>query len=166
VADEGRPSTITGAEINTLGGFVRARAEFGAMGAKQIDNFAVYGAAGGAARTTEFRNFSQSDVAPLLRLMSAIATTANEFSSQYGPRRQQSSAPPPLYRVELLNQYWGARSTPTPQTSANQVGYLNLDGEKVEGDPDLDGSKGTGGHVRAFNQNMVDGNPTGCAALC
>jgi hypothetical protein len=59
--------------------------------------------------------------------------------------------------VELLQQYWGATYT-TPQTSANRVGYLNLTG-KVEASPTW--TIESTAHVRAFNQDMVDGNPTG-----
>ena len=59
--------------------------------------------------------------------------------------------------VELLQQYWGATYT-TPQTSTNRVGYVNLTG-KVEVTPTwtVEGIA----HARVFNQNIVDGNPTG-----
>ncbi len=59
--------------------------------------------------------------------------------------------------VELLQQYWGATYT-TPQTSTNKVGYVNLTG-KVDVTPTwtVEGIA----HVRVFNQNTQDGNPTG-----
>src|ERR1700723_753820 len=59
--------------------------------------------------------------------------------------------------IELLQQYWGATYT-TPQTSQNQVGYLNLTG-KFEVSPTwtIDAIA----HYRAFSQRTQDGNPTG-----
>jgi outer membrane receptor protein involved in Fe transport len=59
--------------------------------------------------------------------------------------------------VELLQQYYGATYT-TPQTSTNRVGYVNLTG-KVEATPSwtVEGSA----HVRAFDQKVLDANPTG-----
>ena len=64
--------------------------------------------------------------------------------------------------VELLQQYWGATYT-TPQTTANQVGYVNLTG-KVEVDADLDDRRRRRMFARSASR-LVDGNPTGDAAL-
>jgi outer membrane receptor protein involved in Fe transport len=142
-----------GAEINTLGGSF-GRVQSSAQWGKQIDNFAVYGALEGL-HDDGFRNFSQSDVRRFYGDV-GYRNDGNEFHLNVGlaDNKFGASATVP---VELLNQYWGATYT-TPQISANQVGYLNLTG-KVEASPTwtIDGTA----HVRAFNQNMADGNPTG-----
>jgi len=142
-----------GAEINTLGGSF-GRIQSSAQWGKQIDNFAVYGALEGL-HDDGFRNFSASDVRRFYGDV-GYRNDGNEFHLNMGlaDNKFGASATVP---VELLNQYWGATYT-TPQTSANQVGYLNLTG-KVEATPTWT-VEGTA-HVRAFNQNMVDGNPTG-----
>jgi outer membrane receptor protein involved in Fe transport len=142
-----------GAEINTLGGSF-GRIQSSAQWGKQIDNFAVYGALEGL-HDNGFRNFSQSDVRRFYGDV-GYRNDGNEFHLNIGlaDNKFGASATVP---VELLNQYWGATYT-TPQTSANQVGYLNLTG-KVEATPTWT-VEGTA-HVRAFNQNMADGNPTG-----
>jgi outer membrane receptor protein involved in Fe transport len=143
-----------GAEINTMAGSY-GRIQSSAQWGKQIDNnFAVYGALEGL-HDNGFRNFSPADIRRFYGDV-GYRNDGNEFHLNMGlaDNRFGASATVP---VELLQQYWGATYT-TPQTSTNQVGYLNLTG-KVEVAPTwtLDGTA----HVRVFNQNMADGNPTG-----
>jgi len=149
-----------GAEINTMAGSY-GRIQSSAQWGKQIDNnFAVYGALEGL-HDDGFRNFSPADIRRFYGDV-GYRNDGDEFHLNMGfaDNRFGASATVP---VELLQQYWGATYT-SPQTTTNQVGYLNLTG-KVELAPTwtLDGTA----HVRVFNQNMADGNPTGtrpCAA--
>jgi outer membrane receptor protein involved in Fe transport len=143
-----------GAEINTMAGSY-GRIQSSAQWGKQIDNnFAVYGALEGL-HDDGFRNFSPANVRRFYGDV-GYRNDGNEFHLNMGlaDNRFGATATVP---VELLQQYWGATYT-SPQTSTNQVGYLNLTG-KVEATPSwtLDGTA----HVRVFNQNMADGNPTG-----
>jgi outer membrane receptor protein involved in Fe transport len=148
-----------GAEINTMGGSF-GRVQSSAQWGKQIDNFAVYGALEGL-HDDGFRNFSQSDVR---RFYSDVGyrNDGNEFHVNMGLADNKFGATATV-PIELLQQYWGATYT-APQTTANQVAYLNLTA-KVEATPTwtIEGIA----HVRAFGQQVVDGNPTGtqpCAA--
>jgi outer membrane receptor protein involved in Fe transport len=146
-----------GAEINTMAGSF-GRIQSSAQWGKQIDgNYAVYGALEGL-HDDGFRNFSPSDIKRFYGDV-GYRNDGNEFHLNMGlaDNRFGASATVP---VELLQQYWGATYT-TPQTSTNQVGYLNLTG-KVEASPTwtIDGTA----HVRAFDQNTVDGNPTSVQA--
>ncbi|WP_407155770.1 TonB-dependent receptor [Bradyrhizobium sp. STM 3557] len=146
--------TYHGAEINTMAGSY-GRIQSSAQWGKQIDsNFAVYGALEGL-HDDGFRNFSPANVRRFYGDV-GYRNDGNEFHLNMGlaDNRFGATATVP---VELLQQYWGATYT-TPQTLTNQVGYLNLTG-KAEVTPSwtLDGTA----HVRVFNQNMVDGNPTG-----
>jgi outer membrane receptor protein involved in Fe transport len=142
-----------GAEINTMGGSY-GRIQSSAQWGKQIDNFAVYGALEGI-HDDGFRNFSPSDVRRFYGDV-GYRQDGNEFHLNMGlaDNRFGATATAP---VELLNQYWGATYT-SPQTTANRVGYLNLTG-KVEATPSwtIEGVA----HVRAFDQKVVDGNPSG-----
>jgi outer membrane receptor protein involved in Fe transport len=142
-----------GAEINTLGGSF-GRVQSSAQWGKQIDNFAVYGALEGL-HDDGFRNFSSSDVRRFYGDV-GYRNDGNEFHLNMGVADNKFGASATV-PVELLQQYWGATYT-TPQTSANRVGYLNLTG-KVEASPTW--TIESTAHVRAFNQDMVDGNPTG-----
>jgi outer membrane receptor protein involved in Fe transport len=149
--------TYHGAEISTMAGSY-GRIQSSAQWGKQIDNnFAVYGALEGL-HDDGFRNFSPSDVRRFYGDV-GYRNDGNEFHLNMGlaDNRFGATATVP---VELLQQYWGATYT-SPQTSTNQVGYLDLTG-KAEVTPawTLDGTA----HVRVFNQNMVDGNPTGTHA--
>jgi outer membrane receptor protein involved in Fe transport len=148
-----------GAEIDTMGGSF-GRIQSSLQWGKQIGDWAIYGALEGL-HDDGYRNFSQSDVR---RFYGDIGyrNDGNEFHLNMGVADNKfgSSATVP---IELLQQYWGSTYT-TPQTSANQAGYLNLTG-KVEATPTwtIDGIV----HVRAFSQQTQDGNPTGtqpCAA--
>jgi outer membrane receptor protein involved in Fe transport len=148
-----------GAEINTMAGSF-GRIQGSAQWGKQIDNFAIYGALEGL-HNDGFRNFSQSDVR---RFYSDVGyrNDGNEFHVNMGLADNKFGATATV-PIELLQQYWGATYT-TPQITANQVAYLNLTG-KVEATPTwtIEGIA----HVRAFGQQVVDGNPTGtqpCAA--
>jgi len=146
-----------GAEINTMAGSY-GRIQSSAQWGKQVDNnFAVYGALEGL-HDDGFRNFSPADVRRFYGDV-GYRNDGNEYHLNLGlaDNRFGATATAP---VELLQQYWGATYT-SPQTSTNQLGYLNLTG-KVELAPTwtLDGTA----HVRVFNQNMADGNPTGAHA--
>jgi outer membrane receptor protein involved in Fe transport len=142
-----------GAEINTMGGSY-GRVQSSLQWGKQIDNYAVYGALEGL-HDDGFRNFSPSDVR---RFYGDVGYNkdGNEFHLNMGLADNKFGAAATV-PVELLNQFWGATYT-TPQTSANQVGYVNLTG-KVEATPSwtVDGVA----HLRFFNQKTQDGNPTG-----
>jgi len=143
-----------GAEINTMGGSF-GRMQSSAQWGKQIDNnYAVYGALEGL-HDNGFRNFSASDVRRFYGDV-AYRNDGNEFHLNIGlaDNKFGASATAPN---ELLQQYWGATYT-TPQTTANQVGYVNLTG-KVEATPSwtIEG----GAHLRFFSQKAMDGNPTG-----
>jgi outer membrane receptor protein involved in Fe transport len=142
-----------GAEIDTMGGSF-GRIQSSLQWGKQLDDWAVYGALEGL-HDNGYRNFSQSDVR---RFYGDIGyrNDGNEFHLNMGVADNNFGASATV-PVELLQQYWGATYT-TPQTSANQVGYLNLTA-KVEATPTwtIDGVV----HVRAFSQQTQDGNPTG-----
>jgi outer membrane receptor protein involved in Fe transport len=142
-----------GAEIDTMGGSF-GRIQSSLQWGKQVGDWAVYGALEGL-HDDGFRNFSQSDVR---RFYGDIGyrNDGNEFHLNMGLADNNFGATATV-PIELLQQYWGATYT-TPQTTANQVGYLNLTG-KVEATPTwtIDGIA----HVRAFSQQAQDGNPTG-----
>ncbi|SHG80677.1 TonB-dependent receptor [Bradyrhizobium erythrophlei] len=148
-----------GAEIDTMGGSF-GRVQSSAQWGKQVDNFAVYGALEGL-HDDGFRNFSASDVRRFYGDV-GYRNDTSEFHLNMGAADNHFGASATV-PVELLQQYWGATYT-TPQTTENRVGYVNLTG-KVEVTPTwtIDGSA----HVRIFDQNMLDANPTGtqpCAA--
>jgi outer membrane receptor protein involved in Fe transport len=142
-----------GAEIDTMGGSF-GRIQSSAQWGKQIDNFAVYGALEGL-RDGGFRNFSASTVRRFYGDV-GYKNDASEFHVNMGVADNNFGAATTV-PVELLQQYYGATYT-TPQTSTNRVGYVNLTG-KVEATPNwtVEGSA----HVRAFDQKVLDANPTG-----
>ena len=147
-----------GAEINTMGGSfgrIQSSAQYG----KQIDNFSVYGALEGL-RDNGFRNFSESAIRRFYGDV-GYRTDSSEFHLNMGVANNNFGAAATV-PVELLQNYWGATYT-TPQTTNNQVAYLNLTG-KVEATPTwtIEGSV----RVRAFRQKTVDGNPTATRAMC
>lgn len=141
-----------GAEINTMGGSFGRIQSSGQYG-KQVDNFSVYGALEGV-RENGFRNFSESAIRRFYGDV-GYRTDSSEFHLNMGVASNNFGATAAV-PVELLQNYWGATYT-TPQTTKNQVAYVNLTG-KVEATPTwtLDGSV----RVRAFRQRTVDGNPT------
>src|ERR1700688_3334227 len=148
-----------GAEIDTMGGSF-GRIQSSAQWGKQIDNFAVYGALEGL-HDGGFRNFSASNVRRFYGDV-GYKNDASEFHLNMGAADNNFGATATA-PIELLQQYWGATYT-SPQTTNNRVGYANLTG-KVEATPSwtIEGSA----HVRIFDQNMLDANPTGtrpCAA--
>jgi outer membrane receptor protein involved in Fe transport len=148
-----------GAEIDTMGGSF-GRLQSSAQWGKQVDNVAVYGALEGL-HDDGFRNFSASDVRRFYGDV-GIKNDSSEFHLNMGAADNRFGATATV-PVELLQQYWGATYT-SPQVTENRVGYLNLTG-KVEATPSwtIEGSA----HVRLFDQNMLDANPTGtqpCAA--
>jgi outer membrane receptor protein involved in Fe transport len=148
-----------GAEVDVMGGSF-GRLQSSLQWGKQDGNWAVYGALEGV-HDDGYRYFGSSDVR---RFYGDIGYRydGNEIHLNMGAADNNfgASATTP---VELLQQYWGATYT-TPQTSTNQVGYLNLTG-KFEVTPTwtIDAIA----HYRAFTQQTQDANPTGtqpCAA--
>jgi outer membrane receptor protein involved in Fe transport len=148
-----------GAEIDTMGGSF-GRIQSSAQWGKQIDNYAVYGALEGL-HDNGFRNFSPSDIRRFYGDV-GYRNDGNEFHVNMGVADNNFGATATV-PVELLQQYWGATYT-TPQITNNRVGYLNFTG-KVEATPTW--TIEAAAHVRAFQQNVLDGNPTAtqpCAA--
>jgi outer membrane receptor protein involved in Fe transport len=141
-----------GAEIDTMGGSF-GRIQTSLQWGKQIDDFAVYGALEGL-HDDGFRNFSASNVRRFYGDV-GVRNDTSEFHVNMGVAKNDFGAAATV-PAELLQQYWGATYT-TPQTSTNKVGYVNLTG-KVEVSPTwtVDGIA----HLRVFNQNTQDGNPT------
>jgi outer membrane receptor protein involved in Fe transport len=148
-----------GTEIDTMGGSF-GRIQSSAQWGRQYGDFAAYGALEGL-HDDGFRNFSTSEVR---RFYGDVGhrNDSSEFHLNIGAADNTfgASATAP---IELLQQYWGATYT-TPQITTNRVGYLNLTG-KVEATAawTIEGSA----HVRVYDQNTLDGNPTGtrpCAA--
>jgi iron complex outermembrane receptor protein len=141
-----------GAEINTMGGSFGRIQGSGQYG-KQIDNYSVYAALEGV-RDNGFRKFSESAIRRFYGDV-GYRTDRSEFHLNVGVANNNFGAAATV-PVQLLQNYWGATYT-TPQTTNNQVAYVNLTG-KVEATPTwtIDGSV----RVRAFRQKTVDGNPT------
>jgi outer membrane receptor protein involved in Fe transport len=151
--------TYHGAEINTMGGSYGRIQSSGQWG-KEVDNFAVYGAIEGL-HDEGFREFSTSNVHRFYGDV-GYKTDTGEFHLNMGAAQNTFGAAGTV-PVELLQQNYSADYT-TPQTSENRVGYINLTG-KVEVTPTwtIEGIA----HVRIFDQQTQDGNPTGaqpCAA--
>ena len=148
-----------GAEIDMMGGSY-GRLQGSAQWGKQVDHSRSMARSKGC--TTTASAISRRPTSAASTAMSAIeARTPNSISIS-GVADNKFGAPATT-PVELLQQYWGATYT-TPQTSANQVGYVNLTG-KVEVTPTW--TVEAVAHVRAFHQQTLDGNPTGtqpCAA--
>jgi outer membrane receptor protein involved in Fe transport len=141
-----------GAEIDTMGGSYD-RIQSSLQWGKQVDNFAVYAALEGV-HDDGFRNYSAADIRRFYGDV-GYRFEGNEFHANMGYGRDNIGATGTV-PIELLQQFWGASYT-TPQTTMNQVGYLNLTG-KVEATPTwtIEGIA----HVRAFDQRTQDGNPT------
>jgi outer membrane receptor protein involved in Fe transport len=141
-----------GAEIDTMGGSF-GRIQSSLQWGKQIDNYAVYGALE-AMHEDGFRNFQTSNVRRFYGDV-GVKNVDSEFHINMGVADNDFGAAA-TSPIELLQQYWGATYT-TPQTSTNKVGYVNLTG-KADITPSwsLEGVA----HVRVFNQNTQDGNPT------
>jgi outer membrane receptor protein involved in Fe transport len=142
-----------GAEIDTMGGSY-GRVQSSAQWGRQVDNFAVYGALEGV-HDDGFRNFSPSDIRRFYGDV-GYRSDGNEFHFNMGVADNKFGATATA-PVELLDQFWGATYT-SPQTTENRVGYLNFQG-KVEATPTW--TLESVAHARFFEQNVVDGNPTG-----
>jgi outer membrane receptor protein involved in Fe transport len=142
-----------GAEIDVMGGSF-GRIQSSAQWGKQVDNFAIYGAIE-ALHDDGFRNFSASNIKRFYGDV-GFKSDQSEFHLNMGVAANDFGAAATV-PAELLQQYWGATYT-TPQTSSNKVGYFNLTG-KVDVTPtwEVEGIA----HVRVFDQNTQDGNPTG-----
>jgi outer membrane receptor protein involved in Fe transport len=143
-----------GTEVDVMGGSF-GRIQGSAQWGQQVgSNWAVYGALEGV-HDNGFRNFSPSDIR---RFYGDIGYRydGNEIHLNLGAASNNFGASATV-PAELLQQFWGATYT-TPQTSANQVGYVNLTG-KFEVSPSwtIDGIA----HFRAFTQHTQDANPTG-----
>lgn len=142
-----------GAEVDVMGGSF-GRIQSSLQWGRQDGNWAVYGALEGV-HDDGYRNFGASNVR---RFYGDIGYRydGNEIHLNMGAADNNFGAAATT-PVELLQQYWGATYT-TPQTSTNQVGYLNLTG-KFEVTPTwtIDAIA----HYRAFSQRTQDGNPTG-----
>ena len=141
-----------GVEWDTMGGSF-GRIQSSLQWGNQIKDWAVYGAVEGV-HDEGFRNFGLSNVH---RFYGDIGyrNDGNEFHLNVGLAGNNFGAAATT-PIELLQQNWAATYT-TPQTTQNQVGYLNLTG-KVEVSPTwtVEGVA----HYRAFNQQTQDGNPT------
>src|ERR1700738_1355669 len=142
-----------GAEIDTMGGSF-GRIQSSAQWGKQLDNFAVYGALE-ALHDGGFRNFSASDVRRFYGDV-GYRNDSSEFHVNMGVAENNFGATATV-PVELLQRYYGATYT-TPQTTTNQVGYVNVTG-KVEATPTW--TIAGAAHVRLFDQKTKDGNSTG-----
>jgi outer membrane receptor protein involved in Fe transport len=142
-----------GAEIDTMGGSF-GRVQSSLQWGKQIDDWAVYAALEGL-HDNGYRFFGDSNVRRFYGDV-GYRHDGNEFHLNMGAADNNFGATATT-PVELLQQNWAAIFT-SPQTSTNQVGYLNLTG-KVEATPTwtIEGVA----HYRAFDQRTVDGNPTG-----
>jgi outer membrane receptor protein involved in Fe transport len=141
-----------GAEIDTMSGSF-GRIQSSLQWGKQIDNWAVYAALEGV-HDDGFRIFGQSNIRRFYGDV-GYRNDGNEFHLNMGAADNNFAATATT-PVELLQQYWGAIYT-NPQTTTNQVGYLNLTG-KVEATPTwtIEGVA----HYRAFDQRTVDANTT------
>lgn len=142
-----------GAEIDLMGGSY-GRVQGSLQWGKQFDdNWAVYGAFE-ALHDNGFRNFSPSDIERFYGDV-GYRYEGNEFHLNMGAAQSGLGAAATT-PAELLENFWGATYT-TPQSTLNQVGYVNLNA-KVEASPTwtIEGIA----HVRAFNQRTQDGNPT------
>jgi outer membrane receptor protein involved in Fe transport len=148
-----------GAELDTMfGSFGRAQASL--QWGNQIGNWATYVALEGV-HDNGYRNFSPSDIRRFYGDV-GYQYEGNEVHLNVGAAQNNFGATAAA-PIELLQQYWGATYT-TPQTSQNQVGYLNLTGKFDVTDKWTIESVA---HYRAFSQQTQDGNPTGaepCAA--
>jgi outer membrane receptor protein involved in Fe transport len=142
-----------GVEWDTMGGSF-GRAQSSVQWGNQIKDWAVYGAVEGV-HDEGHRFFGESNVR---RFYGDIGyrNDGNEFHLNMGAAQNNFGAAATTPN-ELLQQNWAATYT-TPQTSQNQVGYLNLTA-KVEATPTwtIEGVA----HYRAFTQQTQDGNPTG-----
>ncbi len=141
-----------GAELDTMGGSF-GRIQSSLQWGQQVDKFAIYGALE-AVHDDGFRLFSASNIRRFYGDVgyrndgSEIHLNVGAADNTFGAA---ATAP-----VELLQQNWGAVYT-TPQTSTNRVGYANLTGKfDVAPTWTLESSA----HLRVFDQNTQDGNPT------
>jgi outer membrane receptor protein involved in Fe transport len=138
---------------DTMGGSF-GRIQSSLQWGKQVDDWAVYGALE-AVHDDGYRFFGTSNVRRFYGDV-GYRNDGNEFHVNMGAADNQFGAAATT-PSELLQQNWAATYT-TPQTSMNQVGYLNLTA-KVEATPTwtIEGVA----HYRAFTQQTKDGNPTG-----
>lgn len=142
-----------GTEIDTMGGSY-GRVQGSAQWGKQAGNVAVYGALEGV-HDDGFRNFSPSNIR---RFYGDVGTRSDssEFHLNMGVADNDFGASATV-PAELLQRFWGATYT-SPQTSTNEVGYVNLTG-KIDVSPTwtVEGIA----HLRIFDRNSQDANPTG-----
>ena len=134
-------------------GHVQGSLQYG----KQVGNWATYIAVEGV-RDGGFRQKSPSDIRRLYGDIGYKGETS-EFHLNFGgaDNRFGASASAP---IELLQQSWSNIYT-SPQTSRDQIGYLNLTGDvKLTPTWSVQGNA----HVRTLYQSTVDGNATNAQA--
>ncbi|MGA2056809.1 MAG: TonB-dependent receptor [Bradyrhizobium sp.] len=142
-----------GVEWDTMGGSF-GRIQSSVQWGNQVNDWAVYSALE-AVHDEGYRFFGISNVRRFYGDV-GYRNDGNEFHFNVGAAENQFGAAATT-PIELLQQNWAATYT-TPQTTQNQVGYLNMTA-KVEATPTwtLEGIA----HYRAFTQQTQDGNPTG-----
>jgi outer membrane receptor protein involved in Fe transport len=141
-----------GTTLDLMGGsFGRAQASL--QWGKQVGPWAAYIAIEGA-HDDGYRKFGGSDIR---RLYGDIGYKAGqgEFHINVGAAQNLFGAAG-TSPFELLQQSWGSVYT-TPQTSLNQVGYVNA---TANVDVTKSWSLQANAHVRSFYQSTQDGNPT------
>jgi outer membrane receptor protein involved in Fe transport len=147
--------TFQGTAIDVMGGSY-GRIQSSLQWGKQVGDYAVYG----ALEAVHDNGYRESSPSLIRRFYGDVGYKGDsaELHLDIGAadNRFGATATAP---VELLQQSWGNVYT-TPQSSQNQVGYLNA-AATVNATPTwtLQGAA----HVRAFSQSTVDGNSTDAA---
>jgi outer membrane receptor protein involved in Fe transport len=144
--------TFQGTSIDVMGGSY-GRAQSSLQWGKQVGAYAAYIAVEGA-QDNGYRDFSGSQIRRFYGDVGYKGDSAELHLNMGGADNAfgaTASAP-----AELLEQSWSSVYT-TPQTSRNQVGYVNATAN-VNATPTwtLQGAA----HVRSFYQSTVDGNST------
>jgi outer membrane receptor protein involved in Fe transport len=142
-----------GTSIDVMGGSY-GRLQSSLQWGKVVDNnYAVYGALE-VAHDNGFRKFSASDIRRFYGDV-GYQGSSSEIHLNMGVADNvfgATAAAP----IQLLDQNWSNVYT-TPQSSRNEVGYLNATA-RIDATPEwtIQGAA----HVRSFNQSTVDGNST------
>ena len=144
--------TFQGTSIDVMGGSY-GRIQSSLQWGKQVGPWATYVAVEGA-HDDGYRQFGSSNVR---RFYGDIGykTDSGEFHINVGAADDSFGAAA-TSPIELLNQNWSNVYT-TPQTSTNQVAYVNATAD-VRVTPTW--SLQANAHVRSFYQSTQDGNPT------
>ncbi len=141
-----------GTTLDLMGGSF-GRAQGSLQYGKQVGPWATYVAIEGA-HDNGYRQFGASDIRRLYGDIGYKAPGA-EFHINFGAAKNSFGAAA-TSPIELLQQNWGAVYT-TPQSSLNQVGYVNA---TANVDVTKTWSLQADAHVRSFYQSTLDGNPT------